>query len=32
MQEPSLLRGQLSHLRRYLELLFGVGEATRARR
>jgi TetR/AcrR family transcriptional repressor of nem operon len=27
MQDPSLLRGQLVHLRCYLELLFGVGEA-----
>lgn len=27
LRDPSLLRGQLTHLRRYLELLFGVGSA-----
>lgn len=25
LQDPTLLRGQLTHLRQYLELLFGVG-------
>lgn len=29
LRDPSLLRGQLIHLRRYLELLFGVGDASR---
>jgi TetR/AcrR family transcriptional repressor of nem operon len=29
LRNPSLLRGQLVHLRRYLELLFGVGDAAR---
>jgi TetR/AcrR family transcriptional repressor of nem operon len=29
LREPSLLRGQLTHLRRYLELLFEVGDAVK---
>jgi len=28
LRDPALLRGQLTHLRRYLELLFGVGDAS----
>ena len=28
LRDPSLLRGQLTHLRRYLELLFAVGDAS----